>query len=1573
MARLCLALLYLIAFVSYKASPTQGHPHHSLRFQIVNFTTTWRGDPGLWDNKAPSGPDVALQMSLANETNEFVFGSSSDDVGELDVSRVDRVVPPSYALPNQVIRTDLAPFEKFLVVDVEQSGNPMLMLAASASDALVTCATHRGDNMFECTFTDVRFVKASPVDVTVSLVFTLTCGGTSGGTCSSPSSACTSLNTCQCTEGYISPSGNGLDCVHECSVCDSTTEACVDGECFKKCEAGGTYCPGAGQACVDSQCMCGNGYEYNSTLEDCIDVDECALDALPCGEFGTCTNTLGSFECICDVGYQVSAELGACEDIDECAANSTICSDHGTCNNTGGSYTCACHDGFEYDPIAKLCVDVDECARNATLCVAVGTCHNTQGSFECHCASGFELSPESGSCKDINECATDAAICGDHGTCNNTVGTYECTCDDGFEYDATSKQCLDIDECIREVAQCIDHSHCINTVGTYVCVCDDGYAPDINTGVCEDVDECEANATICGVFGVCHNTLGAYTCTCDAGFELNSEHSACQDVDECHGGLAACPDHSHCNNTVGTYVCICEDGYTNSTSTGLCEDVDECTVNPTVCGSNSKCNNTVGSYDCICDAGYSHSVSPQTCTDIDECSSEAPPCGGNGKCYNTDGSFYCRCLSGFGYNATLQLCTDIDECKATPGLCGEHGLCTNQIGSHNCSCMSGFRWNDTVSQCVDVDECLEAANADSALCPVEAICTNTLGAYTCTCGASFVLVDGMCVSTHFNLTESERGELQHVPIGDPKGVLINPPAVLFADTQCVSSAEAECEVRCSDWSVLQSYAQRGYVGQFSYTCTVRKPLVVRLVLPVVIVDITKPRITLRGNATLTLMTGNIHDAVDPGVIVSDTSSTGAQVTSDWARVVQAVQLRQVTSITVTYVATDRSNNTATVSRQVHIVDVTKPAVFLIGSSRLQWERYTPFVDPGVYVVDNGFPIDGSEVGTDGLVDVNVEGEYTLTYSVADESGNVAEATRRVQVLDTTAPSIQLRLAGHDSAAYSHSIQTTLDASVGCVQSMKDLVEVLAFDVFPSGGMRSYVNDSLVAVPSHIDCSKVGTTTVLFTVTDDSSQKNTAVAPCIVRVVDVTAPTFLLNEPSQPIGKVVVEFGTVPSVSQLVQGLTAFDALDGDVTASATAVLGSFDPFVIGEQSVQVQVSDASKNRAPLLTRTVVVVAPSDPDVILTLQFKAEAGADATEVASKLSLTRSQHLFLHSFSRASPESSGGDVVVVSVFDSAVGRLLVAGELELRGTDATLLRSSPDSGQSTTTASISVITVIVPVVALLVGVIFIVLAVRWHRRHRRGSSTVLSHGMEFTRQHHDASSAVDAYAEPDMMLAQTRVHGSSSVYASVASPTVGTGKERRPSEYIPLASQPVLGGDVPLYQTTHDSSSEPIGRIEVIKPDGTPTTLGDKPVYVAVADQTPSAVMYQTASEVLPVAHEAPSKYKNAVVFGPSHAETVLSQCNVGAISRDVAIEMLTPTLPGTFLVRTNDRLDASFVVSVRLESGFIHHKVDISEAGALVNSRLIPGLTSPAEILDHLMTSDTLDVGRPQLPISHVTS
>ncbi len=176
-----------------------------------------------------------------------------------------------------------------------------------------------------------------------------------------------------------------------------------------------------------------------------------------------------------------------------------------------------------------------------------------------------------------------------------------------------------------------------------------------------------------------------------------------------------------------------------------------------------------------------------------------------------------------------------------------------------------------------------------------------------------------------------------------------------------------------------------------------------------------------GNATSATRTVNVVDTTPPVIVVAGANpataeagdpyvDAGASATDnvDGAVAVTVSGLPINTSIpatfTVTYTAVDSAGNATSATRTVNVVDTTPPVIVVAGANPVTAEAGAPYVDAGASATDN---VDGAvAVTASGLpINTSVPATFTVTYTATDSSGNSATATRTVNVVDTTAPTI----------------------------------------------------------------------------------------------------------------------------------------------------------------------------------------------------------------------------------------------------------------------------------------------------------------------------------------------------------------------------------------------------------------------------------------------------------------------------------------------------------------------------------------------------------------------------------------
>ena len=225
-------------------------------------------------------------------------------------------------------------------------------------------------------------------------------------------------------------------------------------------------------------------------------------------------------------------------------------------------------------------------------------------------------------------------------------------------------------------------------------------------------------------------------------------------------------------------------------------------------------------------------------------------------------------------------------------------------------------------------------------------------------------------------------------------------------------------------------------------------------------------------------------------------------------------------------------------------DSTAPVITVNGANPAIVELGSSYADAGASADT------GEAVSSSGFVDTSTVGSYTITYTAIDSWGNIGTATRIVNVVDTTAPVVNVVGANPATvelgSSYSDAGATATDAS-GAVS---------------------------VSTSGSVNTNSVGSYTLTYTSTDASGNAGTATRT--VNVVDTTAP-------------VVTVTGTNPATVELGASYTDAGATATDVSGTMTVVTtGTVDTDTVGAYTLTYTSTDASGN-AGTATRTVNVV------------------------------------------------------------------------------------------------------------------------------------------------------------------------------------------------------------------------------------------------------------------------------------------------------------------------------------------------------------------------------------------------
>lgn len=424
----------------------------------------------------------------------------------------------------------------------------------------------------------------------------------------------------------------------------------------------------------------------------------------------------------------------------------------------------------------------------------------------------------------------------------------------------------------------------------------------------------------------------------------------------------------------------------------------------------------------------------------------------------------------------------------------------------------------------------------------------------------------------------------------------------------------------------------------TYTATDEAGNVSTATRTVTVNDTTGPTVTLSPTSVQysvndayndTLITDTAMDALEGDVSASCTNDSGT--VSD---------MTTANSFTVTYTCEDTTGNTGTATATINVTAGNAPVITISGANPLTHEAGTAFSAPGATATDNeDGPI--TVPAPTGTVNVSSTGDYILTYSVVDSSGNPASADLVVQVRDTIIPVIVLNTPG-DVSAIDHEINATFtdpgatvtdNFDTGISADVTGSVDVTVLG--STGNVRTYnasdisgnaavtrtltvtivdttnpavtliggavtvdqgsvytdqgatVTDNsaetLTASCSAIDTSSVGVKTVTCTATDSSG--NIGSVNRSVTVADVLAPVITLNGSD-------IDLNLDDTYTEL--GATALDNVDGTVPVTLS---GTVNTSIPGTYTITYTASDSAPNTATA-TRNVNVIDNIGPVIIL---------------------------------------------------------------------------------------------------------------------------------------------------------------------------------------------------------------------------------------------------------------------------------------------------------------------------------------------------------------------------------------
>lgn len=306
--------------------------------------------------------------------------------------------------------------------------------------------------------------------------------------------------------------------------------------------------------------------------------------------------------------------------------------------------------------------------------------------------------------------------------------------------------------------------------------------------------------------------------------------------------------------------------------------------------------------------------------------------------------------------------------------------------------------------------------------------------------------------------------------------------------------------------------------------------VTRTVTVQIVSDNVAPVITLAGDASVTVEAKTTY--TDAGATASD--DTDGDISSSIVTV-NPVNTNIPATYTITYNVKDAAGNPANqVTRTVLVQDTVVPVITLTGNATVTVEAATTYTDAGASASDN---VDGnitSKIVKVNPVNINVPGTYTVTYNVADNSGNAAaQVSRTVIVVDTTKPVITL--TGSATVSFDKGTAYT-DAGATAADSV-------------DGDLTS-----AIAVVNMVDVNTPGTYTITYNVTDNAGNAAVQVIRTVIvkyPMPEVTAYVLTPTCPGESNGKISVTSDIAEYAYTInIKGGT-LDQTVTDVTLNAT--------------------------------------------------------------------------------------------------------------------------------------------------------------------------------------------------------------------------------------------------------------------------------------------------------------------------------------------------------------------------------------------------------------------------------------
>ncbi|MBC1308415.1 immunoglobulin-like domain-containing protein [Listeria booriae] len=298
---------------------------------------------------------------------------------------------------------------------------------------------------------------------------------------------------------------------------------------------------------------------------------------------------------------------------------------------------------------------------------------------------------------------------------------------------------------------------------------------------------------------------------------------------------------------------------------------------------------------------------------------------------------------------------------------------------------------------------------------------------------------------------------------------------------------------------------------------------------------------------------------DPLAGMSASDTEDGDITANVTVTANDVDANQAGTYHVTYSVTDSDDNTTTKTITITVLTNEKPVITAADITQKAHRSVDPMAGVTASDLEDGDLTANIKIIANDI-NIDVPGEYHVTYSVLDSDGNETEKTITVTILSNEAPVI-------------HGQDVTFKAG----KAFDPMAGVTASDT-EDGDITSAIE----MTANDVNPDVAGVYHVTYSVTD--SDGNTTEATYTVTVLTNEKPVIHATDQTLAYGQAF----------DPMAGVTAEDLEDGDLTGSIKIISNDVNPLQAGIYHVTYSVTDADGNETQITITVLVGAQPVDP-------------------------------------------------------------------------------------------------------------------------------------------------------------------------------------------------------------------------------------------------------------------------------------------------------------------------------------------------------------------------------------------